>query len=57
MIQNIITILLIIINILLIMTYIYERDKIEKVPIILIVLENIFATMIDDGVFKSIFDR
>ena len=26
-------------------------------PIILIVLENIFATMIDDGVFKSIFDR
>ena len=26
-------------------------------PIILIILKNIFATMIDDGVFKSIFDR
>ena len=34
-----------------------QETYIEKEPIILIVLENIFATMIDDGVFKSIFDR
>ena len=26
-------------------------------PIILIILKNIFATLIDDGVFKSIFER
>lgn len=45
MIQSIITILLIIINILLIMIYIYERDKIEKEPIILIVLMIIMGVI------------